>query len=683
MRHNHNHIERLHELQVLPEVRSLLEHAKSVYVPHSRSELMHIIFGSEENDYTEVVFDLPASQKKGTTDASSMPNTPELTDTPEVTGTPNTQVATKKKDDTKHSLHYTPYKEAHISRCKNGIAINFFDTYMRRRDPEATVIADTLATDKRTFQDRFGRSFDPIRSETFTWLKTQDILVLPFYAGGEKYGYLSLAFIPRQAAFFALALYDLQGYADLEQVNVETIPYGYVYVAPPFRHTHFEGKQVVVHRRQQQYHEMFSYNLYPGPSAKKGVYSMLLNLGEHGTPPWSVLHCSTVRTVTPYENEMVIMHEGASGGGKTEMTQEPHLKKGKMHLAINPDTEEGIILDINDTCDLFPVTDDMGIAHNDLQTGRKLTVEDAEKAWFLRVDHLASYGTDPQLEELCIDPPEPLIFLNIDGKPGATALPWDHIMDEPEKPCPNPRVVLPRHYVQNIVEGSVSVDIRSFGVRTPRCTKEHPSYGIFGVLQVLPPSLAWLWRLVAPRGSANPSIVATGAGMKSEGVGSYWPFALGRKVDQANILLNQIQESPETGYILIPNQFIGAYKVGFNAQWITREFISRRNGLRFRSGKLSPARSPLLGFVPTSFVFNSFQLPRWLLRVEEQVEVGKEGFDAGAKELHDFFHQELRPFREMKELNPLGKAIIDVCLDGGTIQDYVSVMPFLSASLGV
>ena len=58
------------------------------------------------------------------------------------------------------------------------------------------------------------------------------------------------------------------------------VPRAIIYVAPPFRHTHFEGKQVCVHNRLNHCHEIFSYNLYPGPSAKKGVYSVLLDIGE-------------------------------------------------------------------------------------------------------------------------------------------------------------------------------------------------------------------------------------------------------------------------------------------------------------------------------------------------------------------------------------------------------------------
>jgi len=46
--------------------------------------------------------------------------------------------------------------------------------------------------------------------------------------------------------------------------------------------------------------------------------------------------------------------------------------------------------------------------------------------------------------------------------------------------------------------------------------------------------------------------------MSSEGVGSYWPFATGRRVVQANLLLEQFRQSPSTRYILVPNQHIGS-----------------------------------------------------------------------------------------------------------------------------
>src|SRR6266516_4293745 len=119
------------------------------------------------------------------------------------------------------------------------------------------------------------------------------------------------------------------------------------------------------------------------------------------------------------------------------------------------------------------------------------------------------------------------------------------------------------------IDGKLEVIYCVGGVSTPPCTKEKPTYGILGLFHILPPALAWLWRLVSPRGHANPSIVDT-EGMTSEGVGSYWPFATGRRVDQANLLLRQFTENTRMRHILCPNQHIGAWREGFMPQWIAR-----------------------------------------------------------------------------------------------------------------
>ncbi len=280
----------------------------------------------------------------------------------------------------------------------------------------------------------------------------------------------------------------------------------------------------------------------------------------------------------------------------------------------------------------------------------------------------------PYYERITIHPKEPLIFLNIDGKPGSTCLIWEHIEDAPGQPCPNPRVIMPRRLVSGVVNEPVAVDIRSFGVRTPVSTKEHPTYGIVGLFHVLPPSLAWLWRLVSPRGHANPSIYETESGMSSEGVGSYWPFATGKMADQANLLLDQFIGKTSTRYILVPNQHIGAYKVGFMPQWITREYLARRGSASFGKEKLIESRCSLLGYAMQSIKVEGYQISRGLLQVQYQPEVGFEAYDQGAKILSDFFKRELKKFL-VEGLNPLGKAIIECCLDDGTIEDYLKFIP--------
>ncbi|MEO1090960.1 MAG: DUF4914 family protein [Pseudomonadota bacterium] len=562
--------------------------------------------------------------------------------------------------------------EAVVCRARNGICANYTEPYMRRRDPDCMVIGDERPTDKPTFEERFGTSFEPLRERTFEWLKTQPLAAFPFYAGMPGKGTPAIVIAPDNAGFFALGLALLQGLIGPDEVPADFAPKAVIYVAPPFRHTDFDGKQVVVHSRTDEGHELFSYNLYPGPSAKKGIYGVLLNIGER--EHWLTMHCSTVRVVTPYDQKLVISHEGASGGGKSEMLE--HVLRrpdGSLLIGHNLETEEEQYLALSRACDLLPVTDDMALCHPSLDKGRgKLTLMDAEDAWFVRCNHLSEYGTDPHLEKLCISPPEPLLFLNVQGQPGATCLIWEHTEDAPGQPCPNPRVIIPRKIMSRVVDGSVDVDIRSMGVRTPPCSKDLPTYGIIGLFHVLPASLAWLWRLVAPRGHANPSIVQT-EGMTSEGVGSYWPFATGRRVDQANLLLNQIIETPEVRYVLVPNQNIGIWEVGFMPQWITREYLARRGGAHFQAAQMSPARCSLLGYTPGFIVIEGRTIGSQFFEVDRQPEVGPEAYDAGADILAQFFRQELEQFL-VPDLLPSGRKIIDCCLQGGTAADYADLL---------
>ncbi len=563
--------------------------------------------------------------------------------------------------------------DAKVCRTRNAVSANYTDPYMRRRDPDCLLIGDDRPTDKKRFADLYHQNFDDVRKETFEWLKGQELCLFAFYAGDENHGLPALVVAPANAGFFALGLAMLQGLTPISKLSSDFHPKAVIYVAPTFRYTHFDNKQLVVHNRTDAIHELFSYNLYPGPSAKKGVYGVLIHLGEQ--QGWVTAHCSTVQVVTPYDNIVTIMHEGASGGGKSEMLEHAHREQdGRLLIGSNLINNEKTHLELPRSCDLQPVTDDMALCHPELQTDeKKLTLVDAENAWFVRVNHIEQYGTAPQLEHLTIHPPTPLLTLNIEASPGATTLIWEHVEDAPNEPCPNPRVVIPRKCIPGVVDGPVTVDIRSFGVRTPPCTAENPSYGIMGMLQVLPPALAWLWRLVAPRGHGNPSIVDSTGGLASEGVGSYWPFATGRRVDQANLLLKQIQRTTDNMFVLIPNQHIGCWKTGFMSQWISREYLVRRGMASFRPDQLSPARCSLLGEVPRQMVVEGMAIPPHFLRVEEQPEVGTSAYDEGAEQLYSFFHDELTNFL-VEDLSPLGSNIIDCCLQRGTVGDYASLL---------
>ncbi len=595
------------------------------------------------------------------------------------------QIALGPKGGPTFSVDYTvdgrPFTEATVVRCKNGIAVNYPEDYMRRRDPDCMRIGDDLPTDKPRFRDVYGKEFGTTRTQTLEWLAGQDLVVVPFKAGGLQYGDPSLAIVPANASFFTLALVDLQGWTTFEEIGPFE-PRSILYVAPPFRHTHFEGRQVVVHNRTRSLHEVFAYNLYPGPSAKKGVFSVLLDIGEQ--EGWLTAHASSVRVTTPYENETVVMHEGASGGGKSEMCQEIRRRDdGRILLGTNVVTDEPYVITLSETSRLEPVTDDMTSCHRSLQnTGGKLVITDAEDGWFVRVDNLTSYGDDVTLEKVFIHPAEPLVFFNIEGIPDATCLPWEHILDKNGKPCPNPRVVVPRRLIADVVNEPEEVDVRTFGVRMPACTRLKPSYGIMGMMHIVPPALAWLWRLVAPRGDKNPSIGESASaertlahgGLVSEGVGSFWPFSTGTKVGGANLLLRQIVDNPRTRYVLTPNQHVGAYRVGFAAQWLTREYLARRGAGRIRPEHLVPSRCPLFGYTLKEVKIDGQLIRPTFLRPDKQSQVGVEAYDEGARLLTDFFKAELAQYLT-DELDPLGRAIIEVAMRDGTIEDYVALTP--------
>lgn len=622
----------LNRLVVPDDLKSALEKCKTIILPESKTDLVELCYGSATLSHFEVSYEVPGKGR---------------------------------------------IVEAEVARCKNGPSVNFEEEYMRRRDPHCMYIGDELPTDKPTFKEAWGYDFSKLREETMAWLSEQSLVVMPFSIGGKIHGYDSLVVAPANAAFFAYALANIQDFVSFNDIEGIYEPRSIIYVAPPFRHTHFGGKQAVVHCRSEHMHEVFSYNLYPGPSAKKGVFSILLDIGEQ--EGWITNHASAALLVTPYENEIVFMHEGASGGGKSEMLEEIHREPdGRVLLGKHSITQEQFHMNIGETCEIFPIADDMVMAHTDMQaTPNKLTITDAENGWFLRVDGDKYYGNIPAYERASIHPSEPVEFFNIDGTPGSTCLIWEHKLESNGKPCSNPRVILPRNMIENIVPGdeAIVVDVRSFGVRMPPTTLDNPNYGVMGMVQIIPPSLAWLWRLVAPRGYKNPSIADKTANnvMTSEGIGSYWPFATGKKITQANMLLKQITDASETLYILIPNQYIGAYKVGFAPEWLTREYLARRGGT-VKASHLVKSRCPLFGYGLDEMKIDGQFIRQTFLRPELQSRLGEEGYDAGARIITDFFKEELKQYL-VPELDPLGRQIIELCLEDAPIEKYVELTP--------
>jgi len=137
--------------------------------------------------------------------------------------------------------------------------------------------------------------------------------------------------------------------------------------------------------------------------------------------------------------------------------------------------------------------------------------------------------------------------------------------------------------------------------------------------------------------------------------------------------LKQILACPRTLNVLIPNQHIGAYKVGFMSEWISREYLARRLG-KIKPTHLVAARCPLFGYALLDLKLDNQYVRQTFLRPELQSRLGEDGYDAGAKILVDFFKEEIKQYLT-DDLDPLGRQIIECCLNDGTLEDYLALTP--------
>ena len=142
---------------IADDLMNVFNKCKNVIVPESRNELMEMSVGGKNNVVFEVYYE---------------------------TGTKGRIL------------------EATVTKCKNGIAVNYPDPYMRRRDPNCMVVNNIAMTDKILFEDRFNKKFASIRTETLDWLAENELILVPFMAGGPKYGYPALMVAPKKRRIF-------------------------------------------------------------------------------------------------------------------------------------------------------------------------------------------------------------------------------------------------------------------------------------------------------------------------------------------------------------------------------------------------------------------------------------------------------------------------------------------------
>ena len=175
-----------------------------------------------------------------------------------------------------------------------------------------------------------------------------------------------------------------------------------------------------------------------------------------------------------------------------------------------------------------------------------------------------------------------------------------------------------------------------------------------------------------PRGFNNPSINGRLRPWSAR-VGFLWPFATGKRVAQANLLLEQIINCSGTRYVLIPNQHIGV-EGGLRGGVDLPRVSGGRGGVNMKMDRLVPARCPLPLRLKEMKV-DGQQISSKFLRPETQETLGEAGYDKGAKILTTSSARELAVY-DVGGAPPRGQADPGVLFKrGGSIQDYCDIIP--------
>lgn len=107
----------------------------------------------------------------------------------------------------------------------------------------------------------------------------------------------------------------------------------------------------------------------------------------------------------------------------------------------------------------------------------------------------------------------------------------------------------------------------------------------------------------------------------------------------------------------------------------TEAYMRRRDPDTMLIGdQYQAARCPLLGFELNYLTIEGAKIPSRFLQVHKQTEVENAGYDAGAEILYDFFRTELQKYL-VPGLHPTGRRIIETCLRGGSVEEYLEIIP--------
>jgi hypothetical protein len=109
-------------------------------------------------------------------------------------------------------------------------------------------------------------------------------------------------------------------------------------------------------------------------------------------------------------------------------------------------------------------------------------------------------------------------------------------------------------------------------------------------------------------------------------------------------------------------------------EWVAREYLARRGSARFSREQLIEHKCPLLGYLPKQVRIEGAIIPTIFMQVENQLQGGPEVVEEGARQWRAFFHRELQPYLTA-DLDPLGRKIVEACLNDATQEDYWKLIP--------
>ena len=117
---------------------------------------------------------------------------------------------------------------------------------------------------------RFGKDFDPLRQETFEWMKGEDLAMFFFNAGKEGMGYHAVAVVPANCGFFAMGWLCCREFwillishpiSKIQRLSSTPHLLSVIPTLTASRWWFITASPATI--------EMFSYNLYPGSQCQK------------------------------------------------------------------------------------------------------------------------------------------------------------------------------------------------------------------------------------------------------------------------------------------------------------------------------------------------------------------------------------------------------------------------------